>query len=309
LAQNDNEPMNTGIFFPSRRNGLLLHGSLLLILLFISTWGFFNLARLTIGENFVIYLLIGIVAFAPVPWIGYRAYSLLRAEYVLDRDSLELRWGLRDEAIPLNDIEWVRPAGDLTHPLRMPPLSVPGAILGLRRHSDLGVVEFIASDRKNLLLVATAKRVFAISPSDPNNFAQTFARSIELGSIAPVQPKSLYPSFILAEAWENGLVRYLWLIALFLNLGLFVWVSLIIPSAPNVALGFNPDGSVNSIPSLQLIILPMVSAFLALAGFGAGLYYFRWEHTRIISFVVWIAGALESLSFLIAIVFILSIPV
>ena len=167
--------MDTGLFSPSKRNGLLFHGSLLAALAVISTWGFVNLSHTTIGENFVTYLLVGLIAFAPIPWIGYRAYALLRAEYVLNRDGLELRWGLRDEAIPLNDIEWVRPVHDLTHRLRLPSMSVPGAILGLRRHPDLGVVEFIASDRKNLLLVATAKRVFAISPARPLDFTQTFA--------------------------------------------------------------------------------------------------------------------------------------
>ncbi|HEY9151584.1 MAG TPA: PH domain-containing protein [Anaerolineales bacterium] len=301
--------MNTGLFQPSKRNGLLFHGIILIVLAVLSAWGFINLSRTTIGENFVTYLLVGLIAFAPVPWIGYRAYSLLRAEYVLNRDGLELRWGLRDEAIPLNDIEWVRPGNELTHPLRLPSLSVPGAILGLRRHPDLGVVEFIASDRKNLLLVATAKRVFAISPANPLDFTQTFARAIELGSITPAQPKSLYPSFILAEAWENGLTRYLWLASIFLNLGLFVWVSLIIPAYPRIGLGFNPDGTVDAVPSLQLIILPLISTLLALTGFLTGLYYFRWEKTRAISFILWISSALESLSFLIAILFILSVPV
>ena len=298
----------SGLFPPSKRNGILFHGILLLALASLSAWEFVNLSRTTIGENFVTYLLIGLIAFAPLPWLGYRAYALLRAEYVLNRDGLELRWGLRDEAIPLNDIEWVRPVSDLTHPLRLPSLSAPGAILGLRRHPDLGVVEFIASDRKHLLLVATAKRVFAISPAHPLDFTQTFARAVELGSIAPAQPKSLYPSFILAEAWENGLVRYLWLAALFLNLGLFVWVSLIIPAYTRIGLGFNPDGTVNAAPSLQLIIVPLISTFLALTGFLTGLYYFRWEKTRPISLVLWISSALESLSFLIAILFILSIP-
>ena len=301
--------MNSGLFSPSRRNGLLFHGSLLVALAIISVWGFFNLSRTTVGEYFVTYLLIGLIAFAPMPWIGYRAYALMRAEYVLNRDGLELRWGLRDEAIPLNDIEWVRPVNDLTHPLRLPSMSVPGAILGLRRHPDLGVVEFIAGDRKNLLLVATAKRVFAISPAHPSDFTQTFARAIELGSVTPAQPKSLYPSFIVAQAWQNGLVRYLWLAALFLNLGLFVWVSLIIPANLNVGLGFNPDGTVDAVPSLQLIILPLTSTFLALTGFFTGLYYFRWEKTHMISFILWISSALESLSFLIAILFIISIPV
>ena len=300
--------MNTGLFQPSKRNGLLFHGVILVALAILSAWGFINLSHTTVGENFVTYLLVGLIAFAPIPWIGYRAFALMRAEYVLNRDGLELRWGLRDEAIPLNDIEWMRSINDLTHPLRLPSLSVPGAILGLRRHPDLGVVEFIASDRKNILLVATAKRVFAISPAHPLDFTQTFARAIELGSVSPAQPKSLYPSFIIAQAWENGLIRYLWLAALFLNLGLFVWVSLIIPTYPNIGLGFNPDGTVNAVPSVQLIILPLISTFLALTGFATGLYYFRWENTRMISFILWISGALESLSFLIAILFILNIP-
>jgi len=300
--------MNAGLFPPSKRNGLLFHGILLVALAIVSIWGFVNLSRTTIGEYFVTYLLIGLTAFAPLPWIGYRAFALLRAEYILDRDGLELRWGLRNEAIPLNDIEWVRPVDDLTHPLLLPSMSVPGAILGLRRHPDLGVVEFIASDRRNLLLVATAKRVYAISPASPLNFTQSFARSIELGSITPAQPKSLYPSFLLTEAWKNGLTRYLWLASLFLNLGLFVWVSLIIPTTPSIGLGFNPDGTVDAVPSLQLVILPLVSTFLALTGFLSGLYYFRWEKTRPISIILWISSALESLSFLIAILFILGTP-
>lgn len=301
--------MNPGLFSPSKRNGLLFHGTLLIALGLVSGWGFYNLSHTLIGENFVTDLLIGLLAFAPIPWIAYRAYALLRAEYVLDRDSLELRWGLRDEAIPLNDIEWVRPVGDLTHPLHLPSMSLPGAILGLRRHPDLGVVEFVASDRKNLILIATAKRVFAISPSQPSRFTQTFARAIELGSIMPAESKSLYPSFILSQAWANGLNRYLWLASLFLNIGLFVWVSLIIPAYPQVGFGLNPDGTVNVASSAQLIILPLISTFLGLAGWLIGLYYFRWEKTRAISLSLWISSALSGLFFLIAVLFILGTAV
>jgi hypothetical protein len=188
-------------------------------------------------------------------------------------------------------------------------MSLPGAILGLRRHPDLGVVEFIAGDRKNLILIATAKRVFAISPSQPSRFTQTFARAIELGSITPAEPKSQYPSFILSQAWGNGLNRYLWLASLFLNIGLFVWVSLIIPAYPQVGFGLNPDGTVNVAPSAQLIILPLISTFLGLAGWLIGLYYFRWEKTRAISLSLWISSALSGLFFLIAVLSILGTAV
>ena len=70
-----------------------------------------------------------------------------------------------------------------------------------------------------------------------------------------------------------------------------MWVSLIIPANPNIGLGFNPDGTVDAVPSLQLIILPLTSTFLALTGFFTGLYYFRWEKTQMISFVLWVSSA------------------
>ncbi len=301
--------MNTGFFPPDKRRGLLFHGILLAILLAVSAWGFINLARADVGPNFVVYLLAGLIAFAPTPILGYRIYALTRAEYILDRDSLEIRWGLRDEDIPLTDIEWVRSALDLAQPLGLPPMTMPGAVLGLRRHPDLGVVEFIASDTRNLLLVATAKRVYAISPTNPSEFTQTFARSTELGSLIPAQAKSVYPSFIVAQAWDSGLARYFWLATLFLNLGLFVWVSLLIPSFSRVALGFSPDRSVSAVPSVQLIIVPLISILSALTGWIAGLYFYRWEKQRILSFVVWASSALTSLFFLIAVLFIIATPV
>jgi hypothetical protein len=301
--------MNTGLFPPSKRGGLLLHGGLLLILISVSALGFYYLSRTDLGPNFVIFLLVGLVAFVPIPLFAYRAYALLRATYILDRDSLELRWGLRDEDIPLTDIEWVRSVDDLTQPLGLPALPMAGAILGLRRHPDLGVVEFIASDRKNLLLVATAKRVYAISPADPVEFTQTFARAVELGSLTPAEPKSVYPSFVVVQAWTSGLTRYLWLAALFLNIGLFTWVSLLIPSFSRFALGFRLDRSPDAVPSVQLIILPLVSTFLALVGWAAGLYFYRWEKQRILSQVIWASCALSGLLFLIAVLFIITTPV
>src|SRR5512135_3387242 len=145
--------MNTGVFPPSKRAGLLFHGALLVVLTVLAAWAILNLSQATAGLPFVAYLVLAILAFAPIPLLGYRLYALLRARYILDRNSLELRWGLRDEVIPLSDIEWVRPVRDLTVPLGAPPLSTPGAILGIHRHRDLGIVEFLASARRRLLLV------------------------------------------------------------------------------------------------------------------------------------------------------------
>ncbi len=296
-------------FPPFKRTGLVWHAGLLILLLVALGWNLYFLLRSPAGPSFVMHLLLSLVSFAPLPLLAYRAYALWGAVYTLDREKLHLHWGLRAEQIPLGDIEWVRPASALTHPLRLPPISMPGALLGLRRHPDLGLVEFLASERKHLLLVGTARRVYAISPHEASEFVQAFARATEMGSLSPTEPRSVYPSFIVTEAWSSGLVRYLWLAALFLNLGLFVWVSLLIPALPAVALGFRPDRSPAVVPSTQLIILPLVSTLLALTGWGAGLYFYRWEGQRILSFAVWACSALMSLLFLVSVWFIIATPI
>ncbi|MBI5841386.1 MAG: hypothetical protein HZB19_14915 [Chloroflexi bacterium] len=299
--------MNVGHFPPSKRRGMLVHGTLILVLAVIAAVGFVFLSRAEVGPIFLASLLASLLAFAPIPFLGYRAYSLWRADYHLDRDSLALSWGLRVEDIPLTDIEWIRPADDLTHALALPSFPLPGALLGVRRHPDLGIVEFLASDRKNLLLVATAKRVFVISPEHPAALAQTFARATELGSLMPTEAKSVYPSFVITQAWESALARYLWLSGIFVNLGLFVWVSLVIPSTPQVALGL--QGALEAVPSTQLILLPVASLLLFIAGWLAGLYFYRWDKERALAFIVWGSGTLTSLLFLIAVMFVVTTPV
>lgn len=302
--------MNTGFFPPPKQRGLIVHGIVLLVLITAVVVGFLQLSSADVGPGFLTWLLVSLAAFAPIPFFAYRVFALYRAGYIIDRDRFAIHWGLRTEDIPLTDIEWMRPASDLTNPLALPALPLPGALLGIRRHPDLGIVEFIASDAKKLLLVATAKRVFVISPDHPAGLTQTFARFTELGSLAPTEAKSVYPSFIVAQAWESGVARYLWLSALFLNIGLFIWASLIIPATPQVALAAQTlGGALRTVPSSQLIILPVASLLLAVAGWIAGLYFYRWDRERILAFIVWGSSTFTSLLFLLAVLFIVTTPV
>lgn len=302
--------MNEGHYPPPKRLGLAIHAFFILALAGLSAWGIWNLTFAEVGPNFLIFLLDALLALVPLPLFLYRAYALLRADYILDRDSLELRWGLRNEDIPLTDIEWLRPATDLTTPLRLPWLPVPGAVLGLRRHPDMGVVEFLASNSRNLLLVGTSKRVYAISPANAARFAQTFARTIEMGSLLPAEAKSLYPSFVFSGAWRNPLARFLWLSGLFMNIGLVIWVMLTIPALNQVSLGFAPTGgTLPPSPASQMILLPVISSFLFLTGLFGGMYFYRWETHRVLAFILWASSALSALLFLLAVLFIISTPV
>jgi len=299
-----------GHFPPSKQLGLLVHGLIIFVLAGVSSFGIFNLTRAEVGPSFVTYLLMALLAFAPIPLFGYRAYALLRADYYIDRDSLAILWGLRIEDIPLTDIEWVRPATDLTQPLAFPTFRLPGAVLGSRRHGDLGRVEFIASSTQNVILIATPKRVFAISPKDANALVRTFARATEMGSLMRAEPKSVYPSFIVTQAWESPAARFMWMSGLFLNIGLIVWVGILIPALAQVPFGFDAFGAPNDIvPAVRLILLPLISMALFIIGITSGLYFYRWEKQRPLAFIVWASSALSALLFLMAVLFIVTTPV
>lgn len=300
----------TGHFPPARRLGLLFHIVVIAVLAAISVFGFINLPRAQVGPLFVSYLLMALLAFAPIPLFAYRAYALLRADYYIDRDSLAMLWGLRIEDIPLTDIEWVRPATDLTNPLLLPRFRMPGAVLGTRRHPDLGLVEFIASSRRNLILVATSKRIFAISPQNAAGLVQTFARATEMGSLMPTEAKSVYPSFLITQAWESSIARFLWMSGILLNLGLIVWVGILIPSLSQIPFGFDPFGAPSeTAASTQLILLPLVSSLMFVIGITAGLYFYRWERQRPLAFIVWVSSTLSAFLFLMAVLFLVTTPV
>ena len=82
---------------------------------------------------------------------------------------------------------------------------------------------------------------------------RTFARATELGSLTPAEPKSVYPSFIITQAWESPIARFLWISGLFLNLGLVVWVGILIPSLSQIPFGFNAFGAPNETDAIRPI--------------------------------------------------------
>ncbi|MBM3152179.1 MAG: hypothetical protein FJZ96_08275 [Chloroflexi bacterium] len=294
---------------PPRSRGLAFQlgaGFFLTTVAALATWQAFES---DVGIRLTLYILLAALAAFPLPFLAYWGWSLLTGGYTLSRDSLRLRWGLRVEEIPLSDVEWVRAAGDLATPLDFPWIRLPGAVLGFRRHTDLGMVEYMAAQPRDLLLVATAKRTFAISPEEPATFVQEFARAVELGSLSPAPKTSIYPTFIVVEAWGNPLARYLWLAGLLLNIGLLAWTSLQAPGLGNISLGYAPDGSpLAPSPGVQIIILPLVSILFFLTGWLAGLFFYRRPNEQTLAFIIWGSGTLTSVLFLISTLFILTTP-
>jgi hypothetical protein len=296
-------------FPPPRQPGLTIHILLLLVLAGIGGAGIWLAAQTGLSVNLTLYSLLAAAALFPLPFLIYRLSALTRANYSLDRDKLTISWGLRVEQIPVSDVEWVRPVSDLPAPLPRPWLRLPGSVLGRRDHPDLGTIEFLAADSSNLLLVATARRIFAISPADAAAFTQAFQRAIEMGSLVSAPARSIYPSFVVIQAWESLLARYLWLASLFINIGLLLWVSLMAQSLGEVPFGFLPSGEpAATVPAARLILLPMASLFFFALSWGSGLILYRQPEKRAAAQALWTGGLISSLIFLLAVMFIVTTP-
>lgn len=294
----------SGVFYPPRQRGLWYHGLAALFLLGGTAGSLWFALRLQVGIGFVLLLLLAVVLFAPLPLIIYRGYALLNAAYTLERDGLRIRWGLRAEDIPLPEIEWVRPAAELGFHLVYPPFIWPGAVLGARIQADLGPVEFMASELDDLLLIATAQKIYAISPEDARGFVRSFQRAMEMGSLEPLAAASVQPAAFARRVWDDRPARIIVLLGIGLTALLWILVGSLIPGRSSVTLGFDAFAQpLPAVPAEQLLLLPVLAILFAIINLATGVYFYRRESERPVAFTIWIAGVFAALVFIGAAIF------
>jgi len=298
--------MDEAVFQPDYRFGQVFHLAAILFFVVLAGLGLWQAAQATIGLIFLLYQVPFLLALGLIPVLVYHYYALQNSRYVLEREGIRLRWGLRVEEIPMTSVIWVHPSSELATPLPLPRLRWPGAVLGNRHLPGVGVIEFLASSSRNLVLIGTPERTFAISPADPTSFLHAFERFTEMGSLAPLTPRSIYPAFLLTRVWSALPARALLLSSLVLSLALLVWVSLTVPTRSQIYLGFRPDGTYgDAVPAVRLLLLPVINTFFVLADLFLGLFFFRRDEGLPYSYLLWGMGALTPVLFLMAAFFIL----
>lgn len=289
-------------FYPPRKAGILLHAVLLLLLL----GGISVLLVLVFSQPvswLLVFYLLGIIILSTLlPLAAYRGYALLKAGYTLERDGLQVRWGLRSEDLPVSEVLWVRPASDLVTPLKLPRFAVPGAILGASRHDELGEVEFIASSVPHLVIIAALEKTLVLSPEDPEDFSRRFQRVIEMGSLSPMQAHTAIPAAYMNQVFRDQSAKVLLALSAGITLLLVVVTGLLIPSRELVSIGYDFNAlPLPPVPSNRLLMLPVIALFFALSDLIAGLFLYRRIETRAISYLVWAAGILSPLLMFIAV--------
>ena len=294
-------------FAPSRRPGLIFHIALLGILGGAAVYGLWYASQSEVGPGVLIALVPVLLVLGTAPWLTYRLYALRSAAYTLERDGIRLNWGLRQEVIPIDQIQWVRPARDYGAALPLPLLRWPGAVLGERTLSDQRKIEYMADRSHNLVLVATQQRIFALSPSQPAEFLRSYARYAELGSIRPLKAQSLFPSFLLARFSKDRPARWLVAGGLFLTLLLWVGAILAVPGQAQIPWHLSAPGlAAEYAPPMRLLLLPTLNSGAFVMDLLAGFFFYRKEEYKALSYLFWMTGLVTACLFAGGIFFILN---
>jgi hypothetical protein len=133
--------------------------------------------------------------------------------------------------------------------------------------------------------------------------SQQFA---ELGSLSPFPARSVHPAFLLAQVWAVRSARYLLVAGLALTLVLFGVASVFIPSHSTVSLRLGSIGNpAGAVPSVQILLLPILNGFFYLADVLLGLFFFRRQSEQVIAYILWASSVFTSVLFLIALLSIL----
>ena len=135
---------------------------------------------------------------------------------------------------------------------------------------------------------------------------QSYQRLIEMGSLFPLEARSVQPTYLLGQVWLARPARALLLAGLAASIVLLVWVSLAIPSHEQVHMGFYPDGTPGDlVPGVRLLLLPVISITFYVIDAFLGLFFYRHQESHILSYLLWSSGLVTPLLAVLALFLIL----
>jgi hypothetical protein len=217
-------------------------------------------------------------------------YGLLTANYRLDREGLEVEWGLARERIPIDNIHAVTALEEQARSVRL-PRTLPGYVRG-RVAEDGTPREFFATDPGRLVRVVYGNQELMLSPPDPVAFQETFVAATRLGSLEDVQPVSQRPDLLPARLWSDGFARGLIGLGLLLPLSLLAFLALRAGALPEtVPFGFLPGGQPGPpAPPGRLVLLPLINGLVWLVDLFLGAWMYRQPRQRPLAYLLWGAG-------------------
>lgn len=284
------------------KNVLQVHLIAIFILVILVVFLFSRATQVDLGLPFLMFLFSALLLAVPIPLFVSRLIAFQRSSYTIEREGIRLQWGNRIEDIPISDVLWVRSAEDLTVSLTLPWPRWPGGIVGITKHVDAGTVEFMASNKNEMVLIGTENKVIAISPENGKLFISTYHRITEMGSISPMKAFSAYPTFLFGTIWKLPSAKIFFVISIILGLGLFLWVGVAVPNRDEIFLGFTSQGyPLGPIQANQLYLLPSLNIILQATAFFLSTHFHRINPKHPLTYILWMSSTVMSVLFYFAI--------
>jgi len=244
-------------------------------------------------------IVLGLLLILPLLLIAYRIFTILTTVYILNRDYLEITWGLRREVIPMGELDWIHPITDFETPLPLGFTLLKGSYYTEREISGLGKTLFAATLPEKMVLVKHQQRYLVISPENLENFMENYELFAQMGSLQNVQAESENLKMLWQRVWADPWARRL-LSAGVISFFLLIMASLIISLVKQQIVWV----SMEYVPAARAMLMAMIGLFFGLINTFTGLLLYLQD--RVAAFLrnlLWGTTVLLNLILIFALIF------
>lgn len=285
--------------FPPRQKSLVYNGVLGIITLLVTL--FLLISGSMIEHNILAtgMIVLGFLLILPLLLIAYRIFTILTTVYTLNRDYLEITWGLRREVIPMGELDWIHPVTDFETPLPLGFTLLKGSYYTEKEISGLGKTQFIATLPEKMVLVKHQQRFLVISPENVESFMENYELLAQMGSLQNVQAESENLKMLWQRVWTDPWARRL-LSAGAISLVLLFVSGLIISLAKQQIVWV----SMEYVPAARAMLMAMIGLFFGLINTFTGLLLYLQD--RVAAFLrnlLWGTTVLVNLILIFALIF------
>ncbi len=233
---------------------------------------------------------------------GYWTWGCISMCYIIDRNSLSIRWGSMRQIVPLSNIERLIPGAADNETPNIEGVNWPGHHVGRGDVPTLGPVMFYSTHKAmdDVLYVQTPTETYAISVPDQIAFAKAVQENQMRGPLFEQRQEVQRTGVAVQSFWLDSTARLLTV----LLIGAFIVAAgYVLKTYPgldqSVALRFPAFGGVARVTDKsELLDIPRSAAAFVCLNLVLAVALHPWE--RMVSYVLLLAGIALEVTLLVA---------
>ena len=251
------------VWKPAKALGLIVGLVILLTIVGIDAYLIQSMGSQGLGASLYLTALLFVLSLPLLGLWGYWYYELLSLQYTLDRNALVVAYGTCRHVIPLGAIRRIVPASEIGLSQGFHGIGWPGYLKGHVHREDVGLLLVHSTEPlERQLIVITNSLCYGISPSNPEQFLEDYAKRRMLGPIRRVVEGTEHARLLVLPVWRD---RVFWLAIILAFVANIVLVGVIVNQygelPERIPLHFDVQGQADHIASKSsLLLIPGIGA-------------------------------------------------